>query len=452
MFDFKNKFKGKKITQVGLGLLGRGVGDADFLAKCGADLTVTDLKTKEQLKTSVGKLKKYKNITFHLGEHKMEDFSDKDLILKGAGVPLNSPYINEARKNNIPVDMSASLLLRLTGIPSIGITGTRGKSTVTNILYEILKADGRDVFLGGNVKGVSNLSLLDNINTDSIGVFELDSWQCQGLGEERTINIDGIKQGFISPEVAVFTTFMPDHLNYYKNGIDDYLADKANIFLHQTSSDVLVVGTQALPHLEKYKNKIKSNVIVADENTVPKKWNILMPGKHNRYNAGIAVAVAREYGVDDLTIRKVVENIKALPGRLEFVKNINGIDVYNDTNATTPEATVAAISSFENSSEKVILISGGADKGLDFSVLDDAIKKNIKNVVFLAGSGTEKMFKKYDYSYKVFSSLEDAVKQAFEFADAGDIVLFSPAFASFGMFKNEYDRGERFVDLINKLR
>lgn len=447
-------FGGKKITQMGLGLLGRGIGDAGFLARHGADLIVTDIKTKEALTDAIETLKEYPNITYHLGGHVEEDFIDRDFILKGSGVPLDSVYIATARKNNIPVDMSASLLVRISSIPMVGITGTRGKSTVTHCIEKILKADNRNVLLGGNVKGVSNLSLLEDISDDSIGVFELDSWQCQGFGEEKTIEREGIQQGPISPNIAVFTTFMPDHLNYYKGDLDAYLADKANIFLHQSASDTLVIGRQALPVLQKYKNKIKSHVIVADENDVPKSWKLKLMGTHNRYNIGLAIVVARTLGVDDDIIKDVVENMSAIPGRLELLATVKGVDVYNDTNATTPEATIAALSALYSTGEKggIILIAGGTDKQSDVSALMPAIKKHTKKCILLSGSGTDKLVAK-DLSVKdmVVSSLEEAVTQAFSFATEGDTILFSPAFASFGMFKNEYDRGEQFNVLVNKL-
>ncbi len=452
MLNYDKIFKGKKITQMGLGLLGRGVGDADFLARHGADLTVTDIKSEAELKESVNKLKKYKNIKFHLGGHSVSDFSDRDLVLKGAGVPFASEYILEARKNNVPIDMSASLLVRITGMPIIGVTGTRGKSTVTHLLNDILKADGRGVVLGGNVKDVSNLSLLEDVKSESVGIFELDSWQCQGFGEEKSFDVPLKKTGPISPEVSVFTTFMPDHLNYYNGDVDMYLRDKANIFLYQDESNILVIGRQALPALEKYKKEIKANVVIADETDVPKKWKIKLIGGHNRYNIGVAIATARAFGVSDDVVREVVESARALHGRLEFVKSVNGIDVYNDTNATTPEATVVALKALNKDENKqVVLVAGGADKGLDTSVLLPAIKKYAKSAVFLAGAGTDKLFSENDMDFDIFNSLKDAVHKAFELADKEDVVLLSPGFASFGMFKNEFDRGERFVKLIDEL-
>src|SRR3989344_4308864 len=192
MDDFKQYFQNKKITVMGLGLLGRGVGDAVFLVECGAKLTVTDLKPSIALRPSLQKLRKFKNIKYVLGKHKLKDFQTADLILKAAGVPLDSIYIKEAKKNKIPIEMSATLFVKLSSIPIIAVTGTRGKSTVTHLIAHILKSVGKKGILGGNVRGVSNLQLLKQ--NAEIAVLELDSWQLQGFGESK-----------ISPDVSIFT-------------------------------------------------------------------------------------------------------------------------------------------------------------------------------------------------------------------------------------------------------
>src|ERR1035437_2446809 len=185
MIDCKKYFKGKKITIMGLGLLGRGIGYTKFLAECEAVLTVTDLKTEKELAISVKTLKKYKNITFVLGEHRLEDFRDQDMIMKAAGVPLDSIYIKEAKKNKIPVEMDVSLFAKCArDVTIVGITGTRGKSMTTMLTYEILKGNAkalkRKVYLGGNVRGVATLPLLKKVKSGDIVVCELDSWQLQG--------------------------------------------------------------------------------------------------------------------------------------------------------------------------------------------------------------------------------------------------------------------------------
>lgn len=435
--DASDYFRGKKITVMGLGLLGRGVGDAKYLAECGAELIVTDKKTREELADSVAQLEQFENITFVLGEHRKEDFRERDLILKAAGVPLDSEYVAEAKENGIPVRMSADLFMELADIPTIGITGTRGKSTVTHMLHGILREAGKQVLLGGNVRGVSTLALLPEATPEHVALLELDSWQCQGLGEAA-----------LSPQVAVFTTFMSDHANYYKDDPAQYLADKANIFLYQDPDDTLVVGQQCAPILiEAFGENIVSKMVIADESKLPKEWTLLIPGTHNRYNAALALAAARAFGIDDAESRSALESFKGVPGRLELVVEKGGVQFFNDTTATTPDATIAALSALNPA--RTVLIMGGADKGLDMEKLL-VILPFVKQVVLLAGTGTEKIRGRVPEA-PVYEDLAAAVAAAQSAAEQGDAVLLSPAFASFGMFKNEYDRGDQFNTLAHSL-
>ena len=432
-------FAGKKITLMGLGLLGRGVGDARYLAQQGAELIVTDLKTKEELATSLAELAEFKNISYTLGEHRREDFQNRDLIVKAAGVPLDSEFIAAAKEAGIPVRMSADLFMELSGTPAIGVTGTRGKSTVAHMVHAILKEAGKPVVLGGNIRGVSTLALLPEVTPEHTAVLELDSWQCQGLAEAA-----------LSPQVAVFTTFYPDHQNYYKNDLGAYLADKANIFLYQDPDDTLVLGRQCAPTIiDAFGENIVSNISIADEATLPEDWTLKLPGTHNRYNAGLALAASRAYGIDDSVSRKALESFSGVPGRLELIAEKKGVKIYNDTNATTPEATLAALEAISDGTKNVVLIMGGADKGLDMNKLLLEIPNYTKRVILLAGTGTSRVLE-FLTGASVFGELAPAVEEAFFAAENGDVILFSPAFASFGMFKNEYDRGDQFNALVQK--
>ena len=531
--------KDKRITLMGLGLLGRGVGDAAFLAQCGAKVLVTDKKSAKELASSVAKLKRFRNIRFRLGGHDLRDFSARgghgaDMILKAAGVPLDSPYIAEARKNKVPVYMSTALFVKLLpeGTTVIGVTGTRGKTTTAFLLFEILKKQFQisnfkfqnekekrtpKVFLGGNVQGISTLALLPKIKSGDFVVLELDSWQLQGFGDLR-----------ISPQVAVFTTFLPDHMNYYNGSMRRYFEDKARIFKYQRSNEatkqestrvlwktqarfcleeelrdgkrrnlaqsfpqresshVFIAGEQAMPFVKKWEPKHARRAVVARASDVPKNWKLKILGEHNRYNAACALRAADTLGIPRAVTKKAVESFRGVPGRLEFVRDVRGVKIYNDTTATTPEATIAALRALGGSNQsnvsksrtrhsnilknvrmscevderKIILIMGGADKGLDMSGLVKEIPKWCKAVVLLTGSGTEKFqisnFKflnKFQIPNSKFQILEaktlkESVVRALEMAKSGDIILFSPAFASFGMFKNEYDRGEQFNKLV----
>lgn len=445
MDDYKKQFKGKKITVMGLGLLGRSIAYTKFLAECGADLIVTDLKTKEQLSTSIKALSKYKNIKYVLGEHRLQDFNNRDMIIKTAGVPLDSIYIKEAKKNNIPVEMDASLFAKLVhDIAIIGVTGTRGKSMTSILIYEILKGNEkflkRKVYVGGNVRGGATLPLLSKVKKGDIVVLELDSWQLQGFGDSK-----------ISPHISVFTSFMPDHMNYYKDDMKIYFADKANIFKYQNKEDFLVIR----PGMKTLIPKIKSKLTIAKAKDVDK-YDFIVPGKYQRENLACAVEVARLFKIPEVNIKKVVKNFKGVEGRLQYVKIIRGIKIYNDNNATTPEATAAGIEALglNTKRKRIILIAGGADKGLDTIGLEKAINKYCKKVILLSGTGTDKLIQKNKFKIPIMmsSNLKYAVKSGQKGVKKGDILLFSPAFASFGMFDNEYDRNDQFMKIVKKLK
>lgn len=422
---------------MGLGLLGRGVGDAEYLAECGAQLIVTDLKTSEQLATSLERLSRFENITYVLGKHRFEDFENVDFVLKAAGVPLESPYIAHAKEKGTPVHMSADLFARISGVSIIGITGTRGKSTVTQMIYEILVADGRKVLLGGNVRGVSTLALLKEVTPEHVAVLELDSWQCHGFGEAR-----------ISPHIAVFTTFMDDHLSYYHNDVAAYLKDKAQIFLHQTKEDTLILGSQVAPLvLEHYKQAIQSTIVLPKG--IAPEVTLSIPGEHNRYNAALAQEAARLVGVSEECILQTLQTFKGVPGRLQLVREVGGVLYYNDTNSTTPEAALAALGALGDK-KNIILIMGGHDKNLNMRPLIEALPTYTKRVLLLSGTGTNRILSDIPDA-SVFDSLAGAFTEARAYAREGDIVLLSPAFSSFGMFVNEYDRGDQFVALVEKL-
>jgi UDP-N-acetylmuramoylalanine--D-glutamate ligase len=439
--DARTHFEGKKITVMGLGLLGRGLGDIRYLASQGAELIVTDLKTKEQLATSLEALKEFSNIEFVLGEHRLEDFRGRDMVLKAAGVPMDSPYIKEAHKNGIPVKMSSSLFAEIAQIPVIGITGTRGKSTTTHMIHAILEKAGKKVLLGGNVRGVSTLALLPEVEADSIVLMELDSWQLQGFGEAK-----------MSPTIAVFTTFFPDHLNYYKNDLDTYLGDKANVFLFQKPGDTLVLGAQCAGLIQqKYAGLMQGWTSIVGAADLPENWTLALPGEHNRYDAALAKRAAEALEIDAQVIREALGEFGGVPGRLELVRTVDGVDYYNDTTATTPDATVAALRALgEKYAGKVVLIMGGADKGLDMGELLAAIPEYAKQVGLLAGTGTERIKGELP-GVEVYDNLIAAVGNARMHAQPGDAILLSPAFASFGMFTNEFDRGDQFNAFVESL-
>ena len=484
MIDYQDYFKNKKVLVMGLGLLGRGIGVTKFLAENGAKVTVTDLKTKGELEDAVKeinifiKTNKLKAISYKLGGHNIADIKQAGLIIRAANVPIDSPYLKEVKKNKITVTQDATLFAQLVGegVKIIGITGTRGKSTVTHLLYEILKANGRRVWLGGNVRGTATLPLLKKVKPGDVVVMELDSWQLQSFGDSK-----------ISPSLAIFTSFMNDHQNYYgstslttgQNGMRRYFEDKANIFKYQKAGDILIVGRNnfgpesfKLPEAIK-QLKPKSTLKVISETDFPKNWRLKLLGKHSRYNTALAYIAARALSVPESVIKKTVENFAGLPGRLELVANKGGIKYYNDTTATTPEAAMAALHALASlgltsgnfprlnlgrgsNLKRIILLAGGADKELNYDHWGKVVPKYLKELILFKGSATEKILKvlpkKARFEIKVVENMKEAIRQAQSLAAQGDIVLLSPGAASFGIFKNEFDRGDQFNKLVKAIK
>ncbi len=446
--DWSNFFRGKSITVMGLGLLGRGVGDIEFLAKYAKEIIVTDLKTKKELKESVNKLKKYKNLRFVLGEHRSEDFEGRDFVLRAAGVPIDSPFIIHARKFGVPVYMSTALFSYLTKAKIVGITGTRGKTTVTNMLHGILKSNyaksKTKVFLGGNIQGMATLPLIEKTKRGDIVVLELDSWQLQGFADLK-----------ISPELSIFTTFMPDHLNYYKGNIRAYFQDKAGIFRFQKDRSIFLAGEQLCSLPVSLTKLLPKSTHFISERVLPKKVKLKVPGEHNRYNAAIAFSAARALKIPLKKVINALEKFGGVPGRLEYLKTYRRIKIYNDTTSTTPEALIVALEAL-GVSRNISLIMGGTDKGIDLSRLNSVLNSHCSSLSLLSGTGTDRLIKEKvipaDVPYKIFNNIRSAFVDALKKTPINGVVLLSPGFASFGMFKNEYDRGDQFVSVVNLLK
>jgi UDP-N-acetylmuramoylalanine--D-glutamate ligase len=435
-------FKGKKVTVMRIGLLGRGIGDAACMAEAGADIIVVDVAPQEVMQPAVDALSAYSNITFKFGPYDFTDFKDADFVLVGAGAPLDEPVLVACKEAGVPLKQSAALFAELSGIPVIGITGTRGKSTVTHMIYHVLTTvfDG-PVLLGGNVRGLSNLQLLKQVTDEAVAVMELDSWQLQGFGWAKR-----------SPNVAVFTNIMPDHMNYYKNDMDAYFRDKANIFLYQEDHDILVMTPEVFEWAKKLPGAtLGQEVILVDSSVIPEDAKLAMPGEHNRLNAALALEALKALGLEEEEIFAGLASFPGVEGRLQYLGEIDDIKIYNDNNATTPQAVIVGMKAVGNSDDKnVIWIGGGAAKEIDTTELLATIPEYCKKVVLLAGTGTDTI--KDTIACEVVESMEAAVKLGVAASDPGDVLLFSPGFASFGMYKNEYERNDDFLQVVNGLQ
>jgi UDP-N-acetylmuramoylalanine--D-glutamate ligase len=433
----ESSFKNKKILIMGLGLHGGGVGVAKFFCKQKAKVLVTDLKTKKQLKESINKLNGLP-IEYVLGKHREEDFLSADLIIKNPDVPLSSPYLKIAKQNNIEIETDVNLFFKFSKVFIIGVTGTKGKSTTVSLIYHLLKPKYKRLFLAGNI-GVSPLELLPKVKKGDIVVLELSSFELDDLNQ--------------SPNIAVITNIFKDHLNRY-SGMSEYIESKKRIFKFQSKKDVLILNEDDFI-VRQFENQASGKVFFFSPKTVNLNGLNLF-GEHNRANVSSAIKVAKLMKVSESSIKKSLATFNGVANRQEFVKEIKKVKYYNDTTATMPDATIVAIKSFSEKfpHAKLIFIMGGQDKELDYSQLIKEIKTKVGELVLLPGTASDKIKKgliNYFNLHEVFS-MKEAVKKAKKLAKPGEIVVLSPAAASFNLFKNEFDRGDQFVKFVKSIR
>lgn len=458
------QYKGKKILVWGLGLNDGGLGIVDFFTKQGAVVTVTDMKTSQQLSPTLKKLEKYGDkIKYVLGEHKKEDFENADLIIRNPAVKPDAELLKYAQSIGKDIEMEESLFHKLKPCPTIGITGTRGKSTTTTLLYEIMKAQfGERVFLGGNI-GKSIMRLLPTLTKDNIGVLEISSFHLDQMGKEK-----------LSPEYSLITNMYVDHIDWH-GSMDEYIDAKKNIFKYQVPNGFTVLNVDN-EITKSFINEVPSEVVTFSLNN--KKANYYtdknldvyhegrkllsirekkLEGEHNIYNITAAVALTHRFGISIDNISQVIKNFKGIDGRQEFIRELNGVKFYNDTTATSLEAVNAALKTFgpENKG-RIIMISGGVDKGFDFSVIKESINKYVKAIVLLEGSASEKLFEEFKNSSirieKYYDDFRKAIEKSYKIATKGDMVILEPGAASFNMFENEFDRGDQFNKIVKGLK
>ena len=458
MYSFKNK----KVLIFGLGLNDGGLGMTEYLVKKGAKVTVTDGKSEEELKSTLKQLEKYRDrIIFHLRGHKEEDFLENDIIIRNPAIKPQNEYLQIAEKAGKEIEMEMSLFHKLTPCPTIGITGTKGKSTTTTLIFEILKEEYQNkIILGGNI-GKSAVRVLDKLDKNHLAVLELSSFQLDTMGKNQ-----------LSPHIAVVTNIYQDHIDWHST-TDEYIEAKKNIFRYQTSNDYLVVNIDNRV-TKKFKDDCPSNVITFslkdskatyflnsdlevfhNGKTIFKLDKIQLKGEHNKYNILAAIAATRAYGVKDASILKTLEKFKGVPGRQEFVRELNGIKFYNDTTATSVEAVLAMLESFTPEyKKKIIMITGGMDKGLDYSQLEKKMRESLKALVLLEGTASEKIEEQmegFESIHGLYGDFKEAIMQAYHLGEKGDIVILCPGATSFNMFANEFDRGKQFVNYVNSL-
>lgn len=438
---FKKEVYGKKVLILGLGLQGSGVGACHFFQKLGCNLRITDLKSESELAESLAKLNSIFFDRLTLGEHKEEDLDWADIIIVNPDISQNSNFLALAKKKHKFIEMETALFAELCPVPIVGVTGTRGKTTTSTLIARLL-ASTYPTILAGNVSGSETIMNLFEINSPAAKVIlELSSFQLAGFHLKK-----------ISPPIAVFTNFYEDHLNKYPS-LAEYFYDKRAIYLYQRPDDFLVINAKfqtggfANAPCANIQQDAKGQVYFFSRKDV-EGYDYRLIGEHNEENLAAALTVGKIFNLADEKIKQVLMEFGGVAYRQEIVREINDIIFINDTTATTPKAAEVALATFN--SRPVILICGGHDKKCHFENFA-AQAARVKKIILLNGSGTEK-FKAELLRQKIepekispiFNTMAAAVKEAWSVAEKGDAILLSPGFASFGMFKNEFDRGCQF--------
>jgi UDP-N-acetylmuramoylalanine--D-glutamate ligase len=455
-------FAGKRALVMGLGIHGGGLGVARFLARQGADVTVTDLRAAEQLAGPLGQLADLP-IRYVLGEHREADFTDTDLVIRNPAVPRESPWLAAARAAGVPIEMEMSLFFRLCPAPIIGITGTKGKTTTTSLCAEMLATWRPETVVAGNM-GVSALEQLPTIGPETPVVIELSSWQLEGLAEYG-----------LSPQIAVVTNLSPDHLNRYGT-MEDYAEAKRGIVRAQGASDIAILNRDD-PRVWGFRAATAARVLPygRDDAGGDGAWldgdrlrwrfdgaeyataraRFRLPGEHNAINALAAGLATLARGAPFGAIETELAEFAGVKDRLESLGEVNGVEYINDTTATAPAAAAAAVGAM---TRPTILIAGGSEKQTDFADFAAVVAPKVKAVVTLRGDSTPRMVDNLLAAgldsarlHGPAGSMGEAVDLARDLAAPGDVVLLSPACASFGMFDNEFHRGDMFRAAVRRV-
>ncbi len=464
--------QGAVVTVMGLGRhkKGSGVGAVKWLMRHGAQVVITDLKSEDELKESVAEVmlwhdeyrraypdREISKPIFTLGEHKEEDFQNAQLVVQNPGVPRESKYVQLAQSQGITVESDVSLFLRFCPFPVYAITGTRGKSTTTAWMGEMLKTLHPKTIIAGNIlhSPLEDLDWLLEEQAPVPIVLELSSWLLESLENvEKPV------------EIAILTNLYEDHLDRYES-FAHYQKAKELIFHDQTKDQVAILNADQEVTKE-IATRISARILWFSLSPIEGKegaWveegkiiskiggkrqeiclvsDLALLGEHNIANALAALLGALMSGVSLEGIQKALKTFAGLPGRQQKILEKDGVVYVNDTSATSPEGVIAALKRF--SDHPIVLLAGGNTKGFTYEEMGEWIQKTCKQVILFDGTGTQMIEDaiKGSVPIKRVSSMKEAVESASAMANAGDIVLLSPGGSSFALFKNEFDRGDQF--------
>ncbi|WP_338561919.1 UDP-N-acetylmuramoyl-L-alanine--D-glutamate ligase [Paraclostridium sordellii] len=442
-----------------VGLAKTGVSTIKKLDKLGAKIIVNDIKSKDQLKDIIKQIENLDSVEYILGHH-LEDISNIDLTIVSPGVPLDLPFIKKLQSENINIIGEVELAYKLSKNPTfVGITGTNGKTTTTSLVGEIFKKASKDSYIVGNI-GNPVIDTVDLTDENSFLITELSSFQLESIEDFK-------------PRVSTIINITEDHLNRHHT-MENYINAKANIFKNQDANDFCILNyddeivrelgnkTNAKVLYFSQKEKVSQGAYLDDNNNIVIKINdkeikllnkdeLSLPGNHNLENCMAAILMSYVLGIDLEIIKDTLKTFKSVEHRLEFVTDKDGIMFVNDSKGTNPDSTIKAITSYD---KPIVLIAGGKDKQSDFTEMISYATKNVKALVLL-GETADKIEQtaKLQGMNNIFrvSNMKEAVKTAYKLAQSGDVVLLSPACASWDMYPNFEARGLDFKENIYNL-
>jgi UDP-N-acetylmuramoylalanine--D-glutamate ligase len=432
-----------------------GISAAKLAAAKGNKVFLTELNDAALYSEEIDILKK-NNVKYEFGKNSIDNLKQYDFIITSPGVPPDSPIISTAWKQNVEIISEVEFAFRYLNNPIVAITGTNGKTTTTALTEFIFNNSGRKAVACGNI-GKPMTELVDNIDSDTIIIAELSSYQLDKIYKFK-------------PDVAILLNLTPDHLKYH-GSIEKYYKAKFKITKNQTSDNFVIINYDD-ENIKNYEFNTKAKILKFSDKHVD--WGIYcdgahlkfidekheeeelmlsselsLPGIHNRYNSMAAALAARAFEITNEDIRDSLMKFRGVEHRLEYVRTIDGIEFVNDSKATNINATWYALISYK---KPIIWIAGGRGDSNDYSILNDAVEKNVKSIVSI-GEESDAIFNHFCTSKRCIKShsLQEVVETAFNEAEAGDIVLFTPACKSFDMFANFEHRGEEFKKFVNQL-
>ena len=455
--SFKEELKQSKIAVIGAGV--SNIPLIKYLIKLNCNITLFDNKEFYKLNNDIKDLINNQTINAYLGKDNLTKLKGFNIIFRSPSMLPTNEYLEKEKSRGAIITTEVEQVIKYSKAKIIGVTGSKGKTTTTSIINEIMTKMGYITYLGGNI-GIPLFDKLDEITKEDIVILELSSFQLMNME--------------VSPNIALITNISPDHLDIHSS-YEEYIEAKKYLFKNQTSKDLLILNNND-EIVKEFNKEAKGNVkyfginyikdsFVLDDNFIC--YNnekildtnkFILKGKHNYLNICAALNAIKEFiNVNNQELENIIASINSVHHRLEFVREINGIKWYNDSASTTPDKSLAGINAFN---EDIVLIAGGYDKNIEYDTLALPIINKVSKLI-LFGATKNKIYDAVMKEIKnhtnvktkiyVMDSLEDVIDIAFKVSEKGEVVLFSPASASFDMFENAYARGDLFKEIVNKL-